>query len=789
MFGMTNAWKTISRCASVPTTAALLAVAIAGCATPPPTNTMVDPTPAVFDPEAVAPEVGRAFDTLTREGLGSSARLDAAATLLRLARDADRDVAKDALDAILAMTRPGQPGDAIAALCRAVAIDPLAPPPGLAEGLYAMRGWLPVEAEDHWAPAMGRAAVPPWDAQLTAGALSSTLAEAERLRLIRALGHLRTPASFETLLSLTDPVHPKALQDASFAALESQTGLRGLGRDPQAWRQWWQANRTLDPVAYRATLTDVFTRQRLTEAVSDDGLEQRLVQSQRALYRTSSAEDRPAVLVYMLRDALPVIRELAVDLCRERLLDDEPFDGPLRAALRERLADPSAEVRVRATALLRDLMDDPAADLVAERLAKDLEHDRAVLAGSFRLLARMPRAEANDAALDALSRRDLRGPAASALARSAKAELLDRRDGRRAAEQVRRHWELGERPLPEEVVLIGAVVPAKDEVWTRIAQWVRTGPSELQSAAAMAWADGPHDLHLLAQQAGHPVVRPIAYSALTARGRLGVSLSTLAALPPDDAAFRDEWGQALVAVAGRLPAAKDVIPALGRLPLTDANAALRQDMLTAVLDRRWPDEPQAVAILHIERGETRLVRGEPGAASTDFLAAEDQADRLTPALRERRLRGLTQAQLALGRVDDAVQAARQALITPGGTISAGASDDPLIDLMLQSAAQQSRQGRPQQAQALLTGVRRLLGQTIKPELASRIRDLEKDVLTGGLPLAQPRQAPSAPPGEAGSAPSPSSMAPEDAAGPAPSDAVEAQAPAQDDARLTDASER
>ncbi|MEM6551024.1 MAG: hypothetical protein AAF750_02620 [Planctomycetota bacterium] len=713
----------------------VLPIVLNGCAAPPkpldPFTLQADDLP---DPTRSA------FLTLTKPGIGLGERVGAARVLLNQA-NTPTDPNNPADKALIAVLVADYPAEARTAVIQSINTHTGPVPASLGDPLLAARDRLQPGDLDQWADAIGRLTNPELENQVIELASEPRRPVTDRRKLIRALGQTRTRTVAEALMELIQPGQPAAVQVAAFDALASLTAQNNLGRDTRAWDAWWDDARRLSDADWERTLRENFTRQRAGNDTRLQHMEQRLLQSQRALYNTTAKADRPAVLAFMLGDPLEPIRLLALELSEQRLLDDQAFAEPLREALRNRLADDSPTVRGRAALLLRDLSDGPGADLIATRLAEAREGEPDVLRAYLLTMSRMPKAAAVDPAEQLLLLEPLRDEAAGALAAAADQELLSTKQRQRIAKRIKSLLAEDDAPSPESVRLLGRVITDKDPYWERLARWTDSPNDQTRAAAAAAWAGSDRSLLLLAKRANDPVIQPIVINAATERGNDPDTLRTLAASRPAARALQQPWERALVAVAGRVTPPEGVLPTVLRFPNRSDLALLRDRLLTAAIDRGDTPRPDPLTPgyleLLLERAETRIVLENPALAIVDYEVLADNAATLRARARERAYRGLIDAYLQVNQIDDAFAIAQRLLSDDGPRIRAGAAADPIVERMMAAARAYTRANRTDDSLKLLDGLRRMLGTNINPELASRLRDLENDTRTANPAVVQP----------------------------------------------------
>ena len=666
---------------------------------------------AQFTPPTSSP-VTDAWTRLTSESLGLAERAAAATELLKM----DSDEANSAI-ALALSTQQSRIG--WRAVIQAVATFPDDPPKDLAQPLISLLGQTDDSLTDDLAAALGRFDQSDVIRQLSHIADSSSEPIPRRCGAILALGYDRTKNTAGVLMKLTDPSQPEPVQLAAFKALGNLTALDQYDADRQAWDNWWHDNKGLWDKEWTEHILENFERRESRRRARDHQIEDELLKSQRALYQANSPQGRPGVLIYMLDRPLLPIRQLGMDLSRQRLLDDLPFDEPLREALRARLTDDTPSIRADAALLLRDLSDQPAAELIAHRLGQEKEQTPSVLSAYLQAMAKLPQAEAVDPAVEFLNDEALRPDAAAALAAAFDAKLMSRSQINRAAKLARRYVVDGRPPEPQVITLMGKVGNRDD--WKDIANWVDDADTAVKLAAANAWAESDRPLDLLADRIQDPVIEPILIAAATRRGSSTHTYSILTANRPDRNA--EPWRQALIAMSARVPAAA-VLKTARQLADLGENAQLRLDILTASLLRPDADAlSQADRIeLTLTRGETSLFADDPASALSDFQAVTAQASELDDAQADRLGRGAIRAHLLVGQIDQAFDLARKLLDTEQRGIDP--TDDRIVNQFIQTAQRFLRENRKAEVLQITSQLRDLLQPAISPEIGAQIDKLE-----------------------------------------------------------------
>jgi hypothetical protein len=659
--------------------------------------------------------IPEAWSRLTSDGLDLAERAAAATDLLEM-RDSE---ATGALSLALT-TQQSRLG--WRAVIQAVATFPDDPPKQLAQPLIGLLGQVDAGMAPGLAAALGR-----FDQSYVIKRLSKIARDkrepiARRCGAVLALGYDRTTQTAGLLMELTDAGQPEDVQQASFKALGTLTALDNYDADRQAWESWWKKNKGLWAKEWTQHLLENFERREARRPARDHELEDMLLESQRALYQANSPEGRPDVLVYLLGKPLVPIRQLGMDLTRQRLLDDLPFDEPLREALRKLLTDPIPSIRAQAAEHLRDLSDAPAAEMIAVRLGEESEQVASVLSAYLQMMARLPQNLAVDPATELLNDEALRADAASALSSAFDAGLMKRSQVNRAAKLARKYVHDGQPPAPSVITLMGKVGNKDD--WKRIAQWVDHPDASVKHASAQAWADSERPLNLLADRIGDPTIQPILIAAATRRGDQAYTLNILTTNRPQRERSVEPWRRALVAMASRVPPGA-VLASARHLSELGESPQLRLEIISAAIDRPEEDavRPAERLELLLSRGEMRLNNQDPAASLADFQAVAVSESELTDAQRDRLGRGQISANLQLGQIDGAFVIARK-LLGPASGGGVSPTDDRIVAKFIKTAQRFREQGRKDEVATITRELRNLLRPAIKPAVGSQLATLD-----------------------------------------------------------------
>lgn len=670
--------------------------------------------------------VNQLADWITEAGTASDIRRACADRLVAEAIDRRRGAGR-AVAALLGNDRPLHARRAVLlAIDRAEEADEVSL---LADATLAMRESLPGELEDVWLRTMGRI-----ESEDNAEALARTArdeqAPMEQRRLaIRALGEHRRLFATSSLMELTSVNRLPQIQALAYDALANLSHQDKLGQDRAAWGDWYKRASDLNATEWQRMLhTNLLQKIRLKQDTQNN-MKDRLLQTQRDLHRATPADQRPALLVELMKDPLDATRLLAMGLTRQRLEDGGDFGALLREQLRARLDDELAKVREESATLLGQLLDAKAADAIAQRLASGNEGDAGVERAYLVALSQMPRDVALKPGYEMLDNPLLQPQAAGMLAASHRAGLGEEDFWDNTRDRVRRLLDGVQSPQPQMVALLGLVIEADDDTsWDRIAGWVGADDERVRAAAARVWAGSTRPLTILAERSDDAVIRPIALRAIAERGSEVNTFKAIASRRPTEADDVRLWEQALVALAGRVEPAvlMDVHNTLGAQ--NGETRQVRQRMLTAGIDQSADEDPPSRDRLSLllARARVRVLADAPALVILDYEAALQHADQLSDAQRYNARKGLALAYFADSRIDDTVALIGD-LLKPDGTLVNDANKRPLLAELLEVAKQAIEQGRASDAGKLLAGIRGIFGQALSAANAERLSNLEAKV--------------------------------------------------------------
>ncbi|QDU32916.1 hypothetical protein KS4_09550 [Poriferisphaera corsica] len=549
-----------------------------------------------------------------------------------------------------------------------------------------------------------------------------------RQAAILVLSRMHSRIAAQALINLTAPEQPDAIRADTYVALALLAGDNTRGQDRAKWLSWWELARTWSKDRWYASLINNTTRQNARQRLELEETTQYLFALGRSSYRNSSESDRPKILAYMLTHLRPV-RQLAMELVLERILDRQPFDENLLTALRDRLTDSNANIRQLAALRLNDLLDQPAAKMIANRLQNKQEISQSVINADLLLLTNMPQANAVETALNLLENPALQHTAAGMLAAASEHSLLSETQAAQAAVYVRQMFKHPNGISPQSIRLLGKV--GRDNDWNTIAELIDHEDPALRQAAAQAWADSDRSLKILADRVSDLIIQPIVIGAATQRGNDPFTLFELAKYPPEQQQNREAWGRALSAMAGRVSPDTVLTITEGILNIEHVNpeaAVLAESMITASLEAHQQHDQfkSEMMLLRLDRAEIWLKASNVAGAIGDYQYINQNISDLLMPHRSRFYRGFIKTQLQRDAIESAFDIARDLfkLIKLRGIAP---TDDPIVNLFTTQAKYYIDAQRYEEAQLILDKLRDLLGDQISPDAALKLNQLDNQL--------------------------------------------------------------
>lgn len=252
----------------------------------------------------------------------------------------------------------------------------------------------------------------------------------KRAELLRCMSCIRTREAIRTILAYAKPSHPQDVREAAFAGLKRLTGRIDLGADEARWADWFAGVEWIPEPEWRRVLAEGLAQYTQSITLQRDLLLARLLESERRRCLDAPTEqDRWNILASFLKDDLPAIRKLGIELTNRELANARLPGRVVAQAALGLLADPSVDLRISGADLIDRLQPDDAGQVVSQALMK--EQDARVLPHLLRQAERWPTADARPVVLALIDDPDPVGPAAMrALAALLEAGLLTRDDDR-----------------------------------------------------------------------------------------------------------------------------------------------------------------------------------------------------------------------------------------------------------------------------------------------------------------------------------------------------------------------
>jgi hypothetical protein len=392
--------------------------------------------------------------------------------------------------------------------------------------------------------------------------------------LYRAISSIRTRAAARLLLSYAGPSATAENRDAIYQALVRQTGRVDLGTDRDSWSRWLAATDQWTDEQWRNQLASNLAVRADTLRVQRDEALRRMVESERGRFLLApDGKARSAILAGMLRDELPSVRRLGIELINRELANARELGPEVGAATLDILKDPSADVRSAGADLIDRLLPIGAPLAIRDALAK--ERSPNVLAKLLRLAIRYPEVAPSEMLIGWLSADTaMRFAAINSIAALQEADILGAPiDLERALRTLR-----SERPEDLSADGLRLLCELGDESDRRVVAGMLTLPSaDARLGAAQALAPFPERLDEIVTAARNDQTLFAVAAAAIARHRATLAgyqlLTALSA--PNPSAMRE----AVTAICGRLS-----LPDLRDAAIATTDKDVREAILLRVVD-------------------------------------------------------------------------------------------------------------------------------------------------------------------------------------------------------------
>lgn len=263
------------------------------------------------------------------------------------------------------------------------------------------------------------AASPDWALPAMIELLAAAPAE-KRPELLRSMACIRTRDAIRAVLVYTRPTNPQDVRDAAFACLRRLSGRVELGSDEARWSDWFAGVEWLPDPEWRRVLAEGLAQYAQSMTTQRDALLTRLLESERRRCLDAPTEqDRWNILASFLKDELPALRKLGIELTNRELANARQPGRVVAQAALGLLSDPSVELRINGADLIDRLQPDDPGLAISQALTR--EQDARVLPHLLRQVERWPTADARPVVLTLIDDPEPVGPAAM----RALAALLD----------------------------------------------------------------------------------------------------------------------------------------------------------------------------------------------------------------------------------------------------------------------------------------------------------------------------------------------------------------------------
>jgi len=593
----------------------------------------------------------------------------------------------DAIDRVRQLLVQPIDAAAVTAICEVISQTGLAPPTMLEPLVSLLADARPVVSE--WAC---RALTATQDARVVT--LVGDVAKDKkqpidhRVASIRCLGRLAHEKQAVAALIQNADDTSRAIQAAVLTAMSDVAQERFTTlKDAKAW---WSENRSTTESQWHRRNFGALQRRYVAAMSTQSELTQRVAALVRAEFLRTPEPDRPKALLALLKDDLPAVRELALDLVNTWITDRKEIGVDIRARLGELVDDPEGAIRRRAAKMVGDLRLTAEASRLANAIDRegDPEIRAALIDAAGRLddrafvAALVPRlnddstavVSAAAGALGNLARRGVGRPEDIDVVSTALAKRLEATP---IGDDMRSRLLTTMGVVGSEALrgLIVAELNANRSVATRCAALRGLGAYRDAKAAA--------DIRPRIESP-EPLERLAAVEALGVCGSGEADLSALfTRLDPaaeSNAAVREQAWESYKSVAGRCPAAT-ILAAADRFARNGTTADQQQRIELLRIAAQRVDELGPVERIAIQEriGDARMVIGDFKAAATAFEQAATGDDEATRQSIPRLHLKTVDARLRGGEDDEAVLKLTTALNGDPATDDADAASKLVLD--------------------------------------------------------------------------------------------------------------
>lgn len=369
----------------------------------------------------------------------------------------------------------------------------------------------------------------------------------EQVALIELLSQFVEIETIDALIPCLEDTQPEEIRAASRNALESITGVTGMGHSILRWQDWWNRHRAAGREGLLAAnlerLQNEIKKQRQRDRENKEELAtllNSLIHFIEQTYALTPTDRRSPLLVDLLEDQRVAIRALGLRLIEQAMSNGERVTEEVEDAVASLVNDPSPGIRTGAIGRLTFINGQVAGEKVTNRLIT--EENPTVRAAIYNTLARYP----SESAILPLVERYTKAPGRAALSKEER-KLISQalaagcRAGFCPTENTRNQVALAilsgitepenlplirQEILPEEVELLGwSTLPESETVYAKILSSADNPQLSPELVAALSpfrvavarglAASRQADQHLFAA-AADPLIHPLAFGVLRA---------------------------------------------------------------------------------------------------------------------------------------------------------------------------------------------------------------------------------------------------------------------------------
>jgi hypothetical protein len=201
----------------------------------------------------------------------------------------------------------------------------------------------------------------------------SVASPSEIPRILPAVAAYRTREAARLLVANLDDSLPDAVRSAAAESLVRLSGRDDLPPDRAAWTRWLHESERLSESQWRACLISSLARRNRKLDNERANLVNRLDAVLRHLHLATPADQRSPFLASLLRDSIPEVRALGLELVARELAASGSLGPEVGEAALALLRSPNVDERATAAGLVRQLSPPGAPDAVAFALRHETD--------------------------------------------------------------------------------------------------------------------------------------------------------------------------------------------------------------------------------------------------------------------------------------------------------------------------------------------------------------------------------------------------------------------------------